>query len=104
MNSPGLAASRREKEDRLVRELDDPIDREEPGRDADISIDFGLPLGGVSSDLDFLVGLIPFLVSVNARLRGRDLERFDSFASLSPSRVGGRLTSFLVGLRALERT
>src|SRR5277367_3367155 len=88
---------------REVRELLDCIDLEDPGRDVDMSTDFGrvLLLDRVdSSDFCFLVGeLSSRFVSVKTRLRGRERERLVSF--LSPSSLDGSEVS-LLELRELD--
>jgi len=80
-------------EKRLLIEVEVLSERDEAGRTDPISMDLGrgLLLDRVdSSPFCFLVGEVPSsrLVRVNARLRGRDRDRLDSFAS-SPSRVRG---------------
>jgi hypothetical protein len=70
---------------REVRELLDCIDLEDPGRDVDMSTDFGRVLlldRVVSSDFCFLVGeLSSRFVRVKTRLRGRERDRLLSFLS-----------------------
>jgi hypothetical protein len=93
MKSPGTAAVSGLEEKRLLRDVEDLREREEPGRIEEISVDFGrvLLLDLVdSSPLCFFVGEPPSsrFVRVKARLRGRDRDLLPSFESSSSRLLG----------------